>query len=263
MRLQGEETRLNRLLMLGTRVHRFLKPSYPLLVALYCVYSASMVSVGPLTDSLVLGKSFFALFAQRPLNLRLGMLGPDADSYGRQRVFGTLACGLTTFLTALLVSRTGMLYLPFAIRAVGMSALVAVLAKVPNYWQRKAEQDPFALKEPPKTVLQHRPSLASTESSFFSVLELAAVSQPSSPVKPSGSASQFSELGDLRKSMLKRGIEGRPSEHIIKTASITSPIAHIDSVSPSPKPNRLDGWGWLFNVNVLTFLFSVGIHVVK
>lgn len=207
--------------------------------------------------------------ARRPRFQPTGMLGTDSDSYGRQRVFGTLACGLTSFLTGLLVSQTGNLYYPFIIRFCAMSIVVGLLAKVPNYWRRPDQVETFALKEPPKAVtagaaLQHRPSLASTDSSMFSVFDPSLTTSPavmSSPANPLHGSSFLGDMpGDLRKSALTKGMDRR-SEIIAKTATVaeTVPAKPASASPPSRKCTGPASLGWLLNINVITFLFSVSL----
>ncbi|KAI9024520.1 major facilitator superfamily domain-containing protein [Hyaloraphidium curvatum] len=232
-------------IMMGTFLNlMFLKPTYPVMVGMYIAYSLCMVAVNPLTDSLV-----------------LGMLGEESDKYGQQRVFGTLACGTTSFLVSLLVSHTQNLHLPFYVRAVAVCGVCALLWRVPNYWKRQSppsEATKEAAARPAAVLAKHRPSLASTDSSMFSVIDpslmAASPSQGTSPSSPGTADPNLKPGGDLRMAMLKKSLDGRTSA-VSSPRLVAAPPA-IKELAPASAPPP-GGWGWLLNVNVFGFLFAM------
>ncbi|KXS16032.1 MFS general substrate transporter [Gonapodya prolifera JEL478] len=92
----------------------FLKPPTIISIGIWIFYSVISVPIGPIVDAMV-----------------LAMLGPDrADEYGRQRLYGTLGCGVISVCMGFLVQATSFLA-PFFVRVISIFTLLAVLYKAP------------------------------------------------------------------------------------------------------------------------------------
>ncbi|KAJ3152657.1 hypothetical protein HDU86_005530 [Geranomyces michiganensis] len=117
------------------------RPRVVLAVAMMCTSATLWLFVTlPLTFGSACGVAVLYAICSAPIGsmmdvIALSMLGEESALYGQQRVWGSVACGITSFVGGMVVDKTGTINSMFAFHSISAAAFLTILTLVSKPWE--------------------------------------------------------------------------------------------------------------------------------
>ncbi|KAJ3002706.1 hypothetical protein HKX48_002148, partial [Thoreauomyces humboldtii] len=94
----------------------------------------------PLTFGSACGVAVLYAFTSAPIGsmmdvIALTMLGEESNLYGQQRVWGSVSCGITSFVGGIVVTKTGTINSMFAFHSIASAIFLTILTVVSRPWE--------------------------------------------------------------------------------------------------------------------------------
>ncbi|KAI8587158.1 major facilitator superfamily domain-containing protein [Geranomyces variabilis] len=117
------------------------RPRLVLAVSILCTTATLWLFVTlPLTFGSACGVAVLYAITSAPIGsmmdvIALSMLGEESALYGQQRVWGSISCGITSFVGGMVVQKTGTINSMFAFHSIAAAAFLAILTLVSKPWE--------------------------------------------------------------------------------------------------------------------------------
>ncbi|KAI8815747.1 major facilitator superfamily domain-containing protein [Fimicolochytrium jonesii] len=188
--------------------------------------------------------------------IALNMLGEHTILYGQQRVWGSIACGVTSFVGGMIVQKTGTINSMFVFHSITASIFLVLLIGVSQPWKRHGshEKDDTKLDDGPVKPRNIAKSAAVEEDLDGTLEELRDMPGPIG----GPNAAALGRSRSRRLSIVDAARRASRQGSIAASLGVTSVAEAAAAAAASAADESANGpsFGWLLAPDVLAFFFS-------
>ncbi|TPX58797.1 hypothetical protein PhCBS80983_g02891 [Powellomyces hirtus] len=237
------------------------RPRLVLAVAIICTTATLWLFVLlPLTFGSACGVAVLYAITSAPIGsmmdvIALTILGDESVLYGQQRVWGSISCGITSFVGGMIVEKTGTINSIFVFHTVASAIFLTILTLVSKPWEEwgsggkdsnsaKKEDGPDFVKPTILKSAQANEVYDPDTTAEELVLDDFGSKEGHTQEKPHGhSRSRRASIVDVARRASRQG-------SIVAAMGMIPDVIHVDDTGAGPS------FGWLLAPDVLAFFVS-------